>query len=610
MSASTPSDRKRKLSWRKKALFTIITLLVFFVLAELLLALLGIDPATEVSDPFVGFEPGVPLFVREDERYTTNPLKQSFFNQQSFPVQKSSKTIRVFCLGGSTTYGHPYDHRAYFGTWLKTMLEEVAPHRQWEIVNCGGISYASYRLALLMDELSQYQPDLFVIYTGHNEFLEERTYHEVRDQHPAVRRMLRIASHSRIFGLLERAVHQRPPPSQQLPSEVTTRLEVVGLDAYHRDDVWHRGVIEHFRDSLQRAVRAAHEAGARVILVQPAANLTDFTPFKSEHSQLDKGQLDQWKSLIAAGRQAVADGNSERGVQLLSEAEKIDGRHAYGLWLLADALLAAGRKEEAVAYFVRAKDEDVCPLRATSEIHEIIEEVARDQQLAVIDFPQLLERRHGLVPSKGLECFLDHVHPNLRSHGDLGRALCQRLHAMRLLTDFRDSPELFEKVERRVREQITPVDNVMAVHTLAMTLSWAGKNKEALPLAEMAAEALPAHPDIVSQYGRLLENVGDDDKALEAYQKAVDANPSDSTALARLGDYHRRHGDYKLAKRYLRRSLDHCPEWTPPAFRVRIRFQLGDSLDALGDKAGAAAMFREAAALDPAYPGLSERLKK
>ncbi|MBC8870244.1 MAG: tetratricopeptide repeat protein [Planctomycetes bacterium] len=610
MSASTSTGRKRKLSWRKKALFTIVTLLVFFVLAELLLALLGVDPARHRSDPFVGFEPGVPLFVREGERYTTNPLKQSFFNQQSFPARKSSKAYRIFCLGGSTTYGHPYDHRAYFGTWLEAMLEEVAPDRQWEIVNCGGISYASYRLALQMEELSQYEPDLFVIYTGHNEFLEERTYHKIRDQHPAVRRALRIASLSRIFGLLRSVVHRRTPPSQRLPSEVATRLEVVGLDAYHRDDAWQRGVIEHFRDSLQRATRTAHEAGARVILVQPAANLTDFTPFKSEHSQLDEGDLDQWKSLITEGRQAVADGDPERAVQLLSEAEEIDARHAYGLWLLADALLAAGRKEEAVAYFVRAKDEDVCPLRAPSEIREILDDVAKDHRLDVLDFPQLLERKYGLVPSRGLECFLDHVHPNLRSHGDLGRALCHRLHAMGVLTSLRDSPELFEKIERRVRGRITPVDNVMALHTLAMTLSWAGKNKEALPLAKMAAEALPGHPDVVSQYGRLLESTGDDERALEAYQQAVDANPSDSAALARLGDYHRRHGGYSLAKHYLQQSVDHCAEWTPPAFQVRIRFQLGDCLDVLGDKAGATAMFREAAALDPEYPGLRERLTK
>ena len=35
----------------------------------------------------------------------------------------------------------------------------------------GGVSYASYRVAALMEELVRYEPDLFVIYSGHNEFL-------------------------------------------------------------------------------------------------------------------------------------------------------------------------------------------------------------------------------------------------------------------------------------------------------------------------------------------------------------------------------------------------------------------------------------------------------
>ena len=47
-----------------------------------------------------------------------------------------------------------------------------------EIINTGGISYASYRVARLMEELLAYQPDVFVIYTGHNEFLEKRIYHK------------------------------------------------------------------------------------------------------------------------------------------------------------------------------------------------------------------------------------------------------------------------------------------------------------------------------------------------------------------------------------------------------------------------------------------------
>ena len=44
------------------------------------------------------------------------------------------------------------------------------------MINAGGISFASYRVAMLMNELSRYQPDLFIVYSGQNEFLEQRSY--------------------------------------------------------------------------------------------------------------------------------------------------------------------------------------------------------------------------------------------------------------------------------------------------------------------------------------------------------------------------------------------------------------------------------------------------
>lgn len=599
---------RRRLSWRRKLCYSFVPATIFFLLLEFSLAFLDVAPVRDTRDPFVGFDPGVSLFIRQGEQYTTNPLKQGFFNQETFPVAKSSQTFRIFCLGGSTTFGHPYDRRTYFGSWLQTYLEATAPQRKWEIVNCGGISYASYRVALLMEELTQYEPDLFIIYTGHNEFLEDRTYGELREQHPALRRLLKIASRSRCFGLLDRAFHPpRPPPAQRLAAEVNTKLEVIGLDAYHRDDAWRRGVVAHFRDSLQRMAQIARRVNARVILVQPAANLVDFTPFKSEHAPLGPQQRAEWESLVAAGRKARAGGQADRAVQQFSAAARLDPRHAQGLWLLADALLAAGRQEESLRYFVRAKDEDVCPLRALSEMEDIIREVALEERLELVDFPKLLADKHGLVPSLGLDCFLDHVHPNIQAHGELGWALCEKLHAMGVIGPVKESAELQAKVDRRVRGQLSPVDNVMAVHTLAMTLSWAGKKKEALRLSEMAAQALPKHPEVVSQYGRLLQANGQDDKALQAFRQAVEANPNDELALTRLADFHGRRGEYTLAKEYLQRALEHCPDWRPMAFRAGIRTRLGDCLKALGDERGAQACYREAAAIDPSYPGLREK---
>ena len=54
------------------------------------------------------------------------------------------------------------------------------PSTTYQAVNCGGVSYASYRLAPLVKEVLAYQPDLVIVMTGENEFLEDRTYQSVK----------------------------------------------------------------------------------------------------------------------------------------------------------------------------------------------------------------------------------------------------------------------------------------------------------------------------------------------------------------------------------------------------------------------------------------------
>ena len=82
-------------------------------------------------------------------------------------------------MGGSTTYGRPYFDNVSFCGWLRAYLQAADPTRNWEVINAGGVSYASYRVAILMEELVEYDPDLFIVYSGHNEFLERRTYPQI-----------------------------------------------------------------------------------------------------------------------------------------------------------------------------------------------------------------------------------------------------------------------------------------------------------------------------------------------------------------------------------------------------------------------------------------------
>lgn len=96
------------------ALIIIISLGLFFGLLEGGLTLLGIKPVFKTEDPFVGFATTVPLFVPSrgpngNRIMVTAPNKLNLFNKQEFETVKPPDAFRIFCLGGSTTYGRPYD---------------------------------------------------------------------------------------------------------------------------------------------------------------------------------------------------------------------------------------------------------------------------------------------------------------------------------------------------------------------------------------------------------------------------------------------------------------------------------------------------------------------
>jgi tetratricopeptide (TPR) repeat protein len=554
----------------------------FLLLLELSLAALGVKPASETRDPFIGFEGSSPLFVRKGDEYVTSSLKTSFFNEQRFPVEKGAGTYRIFCLGGSTTFGHPFDHRVSYPEWLKARLSEIAPERKWEVINCGGISYASFRLARLTEELLQYEPDMFIVYTGHNEFLEERTYGSVRDRNPFLTSVIRVASYSRTFGLMASLVERLHPadtPNNRLHGEVDTILEHShGPETYHRDAELEAGVLEHFRFNLERIVRLARAHDAEVISIQPASNLKDFSPFKSEYDVADSKGRNRLDALLEDGRKKLADGDAEGALESLQAAEAIDDRHALLLFTTGQAMFQLGRADEALAYFVRARDEDVCPIRATTQIQQIVAEVGRRENVKTVDFPARLASQsrdrfgHEAV---GGDFFLDHVHPRPAGHADLGRALCETMQEMGIVHGPVDRPELSQSVEKKVLGRLAPYDYAKALHTLAMTLSWAGKNDEALTLADGAVTLVPDDAEFLAQYGRLLEKAGRSDEAVTVLEKAVANDPRNSMVLAHLADqYGRRQGRYADARDLLLRAIDCTPHSAPLSFRVELQRKL------------------------------------
>ena len=197
------------MSLAKNVVLGLVSVVLFFLLLEGSLALLGVKPALTEEDPLVGFSSRIPLFVENEQRkgvLSTARNKLSLFNPQHFVRKKPPGAYRIFCVGGSTTYGRPYGPWTPVGGWLRALLPVADPTLRWQLINAGGISYASYRVAALMEELIDYDPDLFIVYSGHNEFLERRTYGRLLDSSSASLESRAFLNQTRTYSLLRRLI--------------------------------------------------------------------------------------------------------------------------------------------------------------------------------------------------------------------------------------------------------------------------------------------------------------------------------------------------------------------------------------------------------------------
>lgn len=400
---------------------------------------MGWGMINETQDPYVGFTSIRPLFALSDDgrRYEIARERLVLFCPDSFAAQKGPDEFRIFCLGGSTVQGRPYAIDTSFTTWLELSLQAAQPDRSWEVVNCGGVSYASYRLVPILNEVLGYEPDLIILYTGHNEFLEDRTYRQVKTTPPLViwahawfsRSRLYNAARSTWIDWKDADLPDSASETTQLDTEVHTLLDDYGgLAAYHRDDVWRAGAVEHYRANLERMIQLARQRGVPVMLVNPVSNLKDCPPFKMANSDdLSRDDLVAFDQLWEAARQS-AELELEQRIELLRGAVAIDPRHAGAQFLLGVCLLEQGRTGEAKTALIRAKDEDLCPLRMIEPLHAALQQVASAYGVPLVDARRLFEQqsRHGIP---GSELLIDHIHPTVNGHQMIADALLREMAA-------------------------------------------------------------------------------------------------------------------------------------------------------------------------------------
>jgi tetratricopeptide (TPR) repeat protein len=638
--------------WAKLAL-AVATPLVVYSLCEAILWIAGVRPLSLTEDPFVGFAATQPLFIPgtgdSAGLMVTNPVKLTHFNLQAFPARKSPGTFRIFTVGGSTCYGHPWRDPVSFSGWLRVLLPKADSSRKWEVINCGGISYASYREAMLIAELSKYQPDLFIVYSGHNEFLEERTYRSTESMPKAVRELSGLLEHTRTYSALRRLTRPRAPARpEDAPAKAAGKSEMagevddilartIGPTSYTRDDTLRHDILEHFRASLGRMAELAHAVGAEVLFLTTPGNEKDCSPFKSEPgpglSAEAAGRISEYRRRAQGAPPALA-------AALLDSAAALDDRDADLLYAAGKAAYAAGDFPAAKRLLRKSLDEDICPLRALTPMRDIVLETARARKAGSLDFAGLLEKK-TLADSGntvlGEPDFVDHVHLSIDDYRYMALAIMGRMASLGMLkaapgwdeSAARSNP-VVQAVAAQVMSRMGPHELGEGLHNLAKVVNWAGKHDDAARIAERAlamdttgleaiwsslfvgaareragreAEALPHYrravrldPSNPMSHHYLADALGRnglDGEAAAEYAKVLELDPADADAQAKLGLLLVSGGRPADAIPHLRAALNRFPG------RADLKTALADALLKSGDAGEAEADYRAALGRDP-----------
>ena len=406
-------------------------------LLELSLRLGGFVASEDLTDPYVEFAGQRSLFEKDAtaQFFQTATNRTNYFVRDRFPVVKTEGTFRIFCLGGSTVQGRPYSIETGFPKWLQLSLEARQPDRKWEVINCGGISYASYRLVPILREcLEHYEPDLIVLCTGQNEFLEGRTYSSLLNP-----RSIFVGAESwlgqwHLTRLMRQGIATIRKPATEieinsvrpiLSEEVDALLDYRGgLEAYERDTDWRAGVLRHFENNLRRMALLCRSQGVPLLLLSPPVNLRDTPPFKSEHrAGMTANERTKWDEIIERAR-GYYSSDPKQAIVWLRRALSLDNEYADTYFALGTMYELLGRRTEARRAFLVAKEQDVSPLRMLESQREILERVAQKYRVPLVDLHEFLETKSDFA-SLGDEWLVDHVHPSMTGHREIGSLLAR-----------------------------------------------------------------------------------------------------------------------------------------------------------------------------------------
>lgn len=460
------------MSLGKKIIFYLILWigfpLTFLVLLETSLFVLDIADPYKAEDPYTGFKNYVPVFIEDPDnpdKLVINPRRAKWkvspqktakaINVQWMDKNKADNGFRVMLFGGSNTFNFQPELHV-----LQERLQEALPDRKAEVINLGGNAYGSHRIVKLFEEVVNYDPDLLILYSGHNEFVEKRFYENILNEKPWLTSLKGFLGKFRFYILLRRVIRDVKSSSVGFFTEKDKKSFekgriMLGTDVqldlvpYNKKD-YYRMVMSQYEANLEKMARIAKENGVQVVFSTVASR--DMTPpyapcynpeLGEEGNKKLRDLMDKAGRILSAREFNSIKSYEERYGEVeryLEEAKPII-EQARSIWPEdGDVLYWSGfvkyfEKDygEAKRLMLESLKNDCSPHRSTPRTNSIVRKVARGNGIPIVDVVSLIEGRSPFGISYGRTqnareerwgLFFDHCHLN-----NIGRTMVMNLYA-------------------------------------------------------------------------------------------------------------------------------------------------------------------------------------
>ena len=587
--------------WRKLAYAAILVVVVLAVLVGALEAVLRLAGFGESPH----FARRVTLASGEtvwrDNRGCTVPFFSPALARRPepfrLPARKAPGTYRIFVLGSSAAMGDP-EPSFSLARMLEVMLHAAWPQQRFEVVNAGVTAINSHLVRQFAEDCARLEPDLFIVYEGHNEVIGPFGPSGVLAPFLHSERAIRFAiwlkgtRTGQLFSAAGRALAgRRGSPAEWGGMQMFLRQQIA------EDDPRLDAVRDRFRANLLAIADTGRRAGATTLLCTVLTNERDFAPFLSRHRPgLSDGDLARWQAGFTQGENADRQGDRAAAETAYRAALAIDDRYAELQFRLGRLALAAGRDEEARGFLQRARDLDTLRFRTDSQLNDVIRGLGRAGRtdLAVVDLALDLAAGspHGIP---GNDLLYEHVHLTLRGTCEAARDLFPRIAADLMRRGLTNAPASAPPGDDEVRRRLAFTTHEQAMIALGLL----GRFR-APPFTSQSDNAarIATWERIASTANQLLARPEALPSLREIYRQATDLAPED-WILARNA------GAMLVARQAPAEALpllQRAAAWIDDDVDTLVA--LGWAQLAAGKTAEANATFARVRRLEPHYPGL------